>query len=632
MWNISSSFESSTRIGIASASRTTLRRRCGRRRSPSRPRRRGSMPSRRHGGGAVLGQPRQRRDRQVADPPRQAGRGLGRLAERADPADQPHAASEDFAQGDGARQWGGIPLPGARGGCDPAPAPPRTRWSKRRRLRPAHPVWLTATPLANAVRLAWTGLPAGSSAAVGWQFRYGETGQSFGAWTLHPDAGAQSLTVGDLTGGTGYEFELRAVGTAGTGAVSPVTATAGALPTALAPGATVGVTSPYLSWEDPDASEGVTHYEYRQETAGEISDWQEIAPGDISSDSGDTEFALPAGLAGATEHHFRSGGERVRSRPGWQSRPVRVPAADHRFPGDAPATAASNSPGQCGRPLRPRMKYSVHGYSGWDHVRDEGKGSILAPRDDVPFGDANTNRHTIEGLRNDRVYKVFLAVHNEWGSTETSIGNVVWAEARRAEAFGAEAGNRRVRLHWTDPQDNTILRWKLRQQAGQRGVHGTGPRSSPPAARRRVSEHILLGVWRTTPTTASNCVRSTASTPGATRRAHRPPHRGRSESSAAPTGIKVLANKAGPGPGSSTPGPRRRRKARGCGRPASAKSRAAGRRLVRRRSREHPLPHQRGYPGVRDRLLPTARRRMFPYASKSGRAAGPVPVPPRHWT
>ena len=428
---------------------------------------------------------------------------------------------------------------------------------------PGAPTGLTATPLGNAVELKWTGLPAGSSAAVGWQFRYGETGQSPGTWTLHPDAGAgdSSLIVAELTGGTAYEFELRAVGTVGPGAASAkVTATAGALPTALE--LYFLLTPPQLYWEDPDVSVGVLHYEYRQETAGENPEWQAIDAGDISYKDGDTHFALPDGLARGTEHRFR-----VRAVNAFGPGPDGSVA---RFVFTPPINGFRVTPrdgrvelswANAGDPYILAWKYSWSGFTGWDHTLNEGKGnpSRRSGNRDGPwirFGDANTNRHTIAGLPNNvviarrltnLVYEVCLAIETEWDShgSETCIGNIDLGSKPVAPAnFTAEGGDRRVRLQWTDPQDTTIERWKLRRQAGS-GAFTDWAEIEPDGGGATSFEYILRGLKNDTDYSVE--LRAVnrfdpGSVASATATAAEDANR-----LAAPTGIEVLANRLTPG-------------------------------------------------------------------------------------
>lgn len=135
---------------------------------------------------------------------------------------------------------------------------------------PSAPQNLSATPGHGAVTLAWEA-PAnsGGSAISGYEYRHAE-GASVPDETAWTSAGtAFTATVGSLTNGTAYAFEVRAVNSAGEGGAAALTATPSAM--ATAPGApqnlsaTPGDGEVTLTWVAPESNGGATidRYEYR---------------------------------------------------------------------------------------------------------------------------------------------------------------------------------------------------------------------------------------------------------------------------------------------------------------------------------------------------------------------------------
>ena len=124
---------------------------------------------------------------------------------------------------------------------------------------PAAPTNLTAVVGNGAVRLNWTA-PAGPIT------RYEYTQDGGGTWTSTGSTNA-THTITNLTNGTTYTFQVRAVNTGGNGAVSTSVTARPQLPnppdapTGLR--ATPGDGQVRLSWTAPTIF--VTHYEYRQD-------------------------------------------------------------------------------------------------------------------------------------------------------------------------------------------------------------------------------------------------------------------------------------------------------------------------------------------------------------------------------
>ena len=135
---------------------------------------------------------------------------------------------------------------------------------------PSEPQNLSATPGDGEVTLTWEA-PAsdGGSAVTGYEYRYA-AGTAVPTETAWHSAGMDlAATVGSLTNGTAYAFEVRAVSDAGASDAAAATATPAAAATAPSAPQTVSATpgdgEVTLTWEAPasDGGSAVTGYEYR---------------------------------------------------------------------------------------------------------------------------------------------------------------------------------------------------------------------------------------------------------------------------------------------------------------------------------------------------------------------------------
>ena len=189
--------------------------------------------------------------------------------------------------------------------------------------KPTTPANLTATAGRGAVTLTWDAVDATSTNTnrlndvqiTKHQVRQStDGGSNYGTWTDIPDSAyggvnAASYTIGSLTDGTEYTFQVRAVNactaSAGCGNSDPATATmatpnadALAAPTGLR--ATAGNTEITLTWTDPgDAT--IAYYDYQQkEGSAAFGPWTAI-PG---SNATTTSYRL-TGLHNGTAYSFR---------------------------------------------------------------------------------------------------------------------------------------------------------------------------------------------------------------------------------------------------------------------------------------------------------------------------------------
>ena len=170
---------------------------------------------------------------------------------------------------------------------------------------PSAPTGLTAESGDQSATLTW-GAPAddGGTAIVRYEFRYRETGGSYGSWRTAPGgASARSATVRNLDNGTSYEFQVRAFN-----GISPGhAATASATLAESAPGAPSGLTaaggdeSVTLNWSAPeDGGSQILRYEYRYGATGETwGEWMTV------SGSGSARRVAVSGLTNGTLYGFQ---------------------------------------------------------------------------------------------------------------------------------------------------------------------------------------------------------------------------------------------------------------------------------------------------------------------------------------
>ena len=106
-------------------------------------------------------------------------------------------------------------------------------WSRpfpRTAARPGAAVLSARTAASGSVALSWSATRAG---ALRWEYRQRPAGGGWGTWTAIADSGVRTTThtVSDLTEDAHYDFQVRAVNTAGPGRASaPVAAAAGLAP------------------------------------------------------------------------------------------------------------------------------------------------------------------------------------------------------------------------------------------------------------------------------------------------------------------------------------------------------------------------------------------------------------------
>ena len=149
---------------------------------------------------------------------------------------------------------------------------------------PGAPAGLTATGGDESVTLTWNAPTDGGSQILRYEFRYAADGETYGEWmTVSGGASARSLTIDNLTNGTEYGFQVRAVNAIDPGPAAGDSATPGrapSMPTGLA--ASVESESITVMWGMPadDGGSAITRYEVRYRmSGGQWFGWMTVAGG-----------------------------------------------------------------------------------------------------------------------------------------------------------------------------------------------------------------------------------------------------------------------------------------------------------------------------------------------------------------
>ena len=343
-------------------------------------------------------------------------------------------------------------------------------------LRAVTPVQKSAAAEVTATPVAAPDAPANLTAAIGdqqvtltWddpkdssitEYQYRTDGTN---WTSIPNSRATTVThtVTDLTNGTEYTFNVRAVSLYGNGASSQIKATPyllPAAPTGLA--ARPGDKYVDLSWNWLQG-QSLPWYEYQKRTkTGQTWDpwgdtWTFVVP---RLDSGKLRAEV-SGLTNYTEYQFRVRAFNVGG-PGSPSAPVSA------TPGAIPPPQPTNfavTPGQgkmslswtnpAGIPLtgnsyRYRPKSTTdNGWTDWTSI---------------PLA---TSRE-VTGLTAGVLYTFRVRAHNASGASWPSYAAWAWTYPAAPRNLTATPGDRTVSLTWDYPYNSSITRYEYQQKTG----------------------------------------------------------------------------------------------------------------------------------------------------------------------
>ena len=314
---------------------------------------------------------------------------------------------------------------------------------------PAAPGGLNATPGDEQVTLSWD--DPGDDTITKYQYRYGEFdgGSLILDWTDISGSGADTTTytVTGLTNDTVYFLDVRAVNSAGNGALSHDTATP--QPSApAAPGglnATAGDEQVTLTWDDPNDST-ITKYQVRYRSSLTMS-WGEWA--DISGSGATTTMHTVTGLLNGDLYTFEvravnAGGNGSSAQTSATPR-IAAPVNLRATPGDGRVILNWDNP----------VDDTITGYR--YRVSDD-DGNTWSPSAAIPGSGATTTTHTVTDLDNGTEY-TFEVVARE----TLSIGISARVKATptpdtTAPQFGSAAvSGTSLRLVYDEPLDTNSV-------------------------------------------------------------------------------------------------------------------------------------------------------------------------------
>ena len=258
-------------------------------------------------------------------------------------------------------------------------------------------------------------------------------------WAKIPDddAGNRYHEVTGLTNNITYTFAVRAVNPSGFGGAATDTATPVPLPAApVNLSATPGDGEVALSWDDP-GNATITKYQYSTDRGANFSDF------DGGSNAATTSYTITGLDNGVTYtlalRAVNPSGEGAVS----TATAVMVPAAPKlsAAPGDGQVILSWDDPGN---PTIGEYQLSQSDPPEWSKITGS---------------NATTTTHTVTGLTNYTGYSFQIRAVNQTGAGPAS--NSASATPRlpkpaKPTGLGAVAGDKKVILSWTDPDDSTI--------------------------------------------------------------------------------------------------------------------------------------------------------------------------------
>ncbi len=339
---------------------------------------------------------------------------------------------------------------------------------------------LTATAGVGSVTLNWT--RTGNTGFGYWVYRQGVTGGGYGDWIDIPGgATIRTHTVTGLTAGTSYTFQVaRAEGTglnfsvfaSGGGYSNGASATPTAATTTTVPAAPTnltatgaGTTQVLLTWTKPAGT--ITGYKlrYAKTPAKGSATWAAMA-----GSGANTVRHMVTGLEDDAEYSF-------------MIRAVNA-SGDGAATGWVTATPMDSCPSvlsPTNLSLAPRSDGFVVTWmaptdvfrNGWTLSYGKTGGSSTS----VTISNAAATSRTLTGLDANTEYEISLtATHSTYNPSAvcppgfrvkaTGTTGATVAKPAAPTGLSAEAGNAQVKLTWTDPDDDSITRYQLRQKKG----------------------------------------------------------------------------------------------------------------------------------------------------------------------
>ncbi len=333
---------------------------------------------------------------------------------------------------------------------------------------PAAPTGLTATPGNAEVVLKWN--DPSNAAITKYQYRQRPAGGSWGGWTDFAASDATTVTraIVNLTNGTEYSFEIRAVAGTLNGAASETVSATPRTPPAAPAGltATAGAGAVVLSWTNP-SNAAITKYEFRQGTGpvGSVN-WGEWT--DIASSSASTTTHTVTGLTGGTAYSFQVRAA-IGTLIGLPSSIVRAtptaarPAAPTNFtavagPGGGEVTLRWTRPSGTITGYQYRVRRPDQSWFGW---------AVMTGGADITSFVAPVGNEALD-------FQMRARNGNAEGEESAIVRATAVARPAAPTSVTAVAGPRsgEVTLGWGDPSNSAITKYQYRQKLNSASTWG----------------------------------------------------------------------------------------------------------------------------------------------------------------
>ncbi len=332
-------------------------------------------------------------------------------------------------------------------------------------LPPARPSGLRALAYSMEVELRW--IDPGDSSITKYQVQWKKINETnYGNWT--DIAGSSATTTGHRVTGldndTEYNIRIRAVNARGNSAASAAL-TVDVYP----PGqhlnfmrdleTTAGDTTVTLNWtwgfpQNPPTI--FDRYQVRwKQSGGNYGNWTDIAGSDFFTIS-----HIVTGLTNNIEYTFEIGslftdGHRItEDATATPMPPPAQPTGLTATAGDTEVALSWTNPNNRSiARYQVRQKTGNNNYGDWTTISGSNR---------------NTTSHTVTGLTNNTAYTFQVRAVNAIGDGAESAAVTATPATPPAQPTGltATANNMQVALRWTDPGDNSITRYQVRQKAG----------------------------------------------------------------------------------------------------------------------------------------------------------------------
>ena len=351
---------------------------------------------------------------------------------------------------------------------------------------PDRPTGFTATAGNGEVALRWDDPSDPSIQSYEYRQKTGSGG--YGSWTDISGSGASTIshTVGSLTNGTLYTFQVRAVNLTGDGVASNgASATPAAVPSKPGlPTLTVGNAQLTVSWVAPAANgASISDYDvrYRAGNSGPWTEWND-------TDTGTTIGATITGLTNGQSYQVQVRATNSVGNSQWSNSRSATPAAQAPSKPVVPTLAVGNAqltvswvaPAANGALISDYdVRYRAGNSGSWTDANYNGTGTST----------------TISSLANGTGYQVQVRARNSvgWGGWSDSASATPAAPATvpaKPTGFAATAGNGQVVLSWDNPNDASIALWQVRRKT----TGGYGSWTTIPSSGTGTISHTVSGL------------------------------------------------------------------------------------------------------------------------------------------